>query len=434
MSWIRTGTVTVTNGSVNVVGAGTLWSGTVNPGDTFYAADGRLYEVATVSTDTAMTLVTPYQGTTAAGALYAVYPTQDAIRVAAGQLSQLLQALQVNTMPAAVSPNSADKLLLNQAGVSRSITLGALGATIGAVTDVSLSQVDPGFAEDAAGGPTDEASFHFRRRATYSGGTPGFVNAGLKISTFIESSIGSGTSSAASFEWGFLSELDNYSTAGEMVAINGTARARAGAGPTWGGNFVIEDYSAGNPTSGKLGIEVDIDANGTDNNNARIGIDIAARRRGITGTAMEASFGIRFQNGGDAANSLFKTLVGCEPGTRATEGFATHAAVLTGAAFKMAQGQVLAFNATSTRQLTHNGGGYIFKTNIVSQWALNDDGSLVVNGTQILGGRNVGWTAGTGTLTSAKGAFNADTASLIDTARRLTALELAMRNHGLIGA
>lgn len=297
----------------------------------------------------------------------------------------------------------------------------------------SLLSTGKAFSEHANGGASDEASYHFRRRATYSGGTPGFVNAGLKVSTFVESSPGSGTSSAAAFEWGFLSDLDNYSTAGEMVAINGTARARPNAGATWAGNLALIDYSTGNPTQGRLGLELNIDANGTDNNNNRIGIDIAARRRGLTGTAMEASFGIRFQNGGDAANSLFKTLVGMEAGTRATEGFCTHAGTLTGAAFKMAQGQFIAFNAGSTRQLEHNGGGFNFRTAGATLWALNDDGSLVVNGTQILGGRNTGWTAPTGTLTSAKGAFNADTATLIDTARRLAALDLALRGHGLIG-
>ncbi|CAB4159036.1 hypothetical protein UFOVP703_52 [uncultured Caudovirales phage] len=138
MGWIRAGTVTVTNGSPNVVGAATTWLTTVNPGDTFYGVDGRLYEVGTVTTDTAMALATPYQGITQAGAPYAVYPTQDAVRVAANRLSEVLQALQLNTMPAAGPTSGSDKLLINQAGVSRSITLTALLALTGTAGALNL--------------------------------------------------------------------------------------------------------------------------------------------------------------------------------------------------------------------------------------------------------------------------------------------------------
>jgi hypothetical protein len=138
MGWIRAGTVTVTNGSANVVGSGTTWLGTVNPGDTFYGLDGRLYEVATVTTDTAMALATNYLGTTQAGAAYAVFPTQDAVRVAANRLSEVLQALQLNTMPAAGATSGSDKLLINQAGVSRSITLTALLALTGTAAALNL--------------------------------------------------------------------------------------------------------------------------------------------------------------------------------------------------------------------------------------------------------------------------------------------------------
>lgn len=51
-----------------------------------------------------------------------------------------------------------------------------------------------------------------------------------------------------------------------------------------------------------------------------------------------------------------------------------------------------------------------------------------INGTKVLGPRETEWTAGVGTPN--KGAFNSDTATLIQTAQRVLALEQAFRNHG----
>jgi hypothetical protein len=62
MSWYRTGTVAVTNGSKNVTGTGTLWASSVNAGDAFALVDANLnptgawYEVETVTSNTAIVL------------------------------------------------------------------------------------------------------------------------------------------------------------------------------------------------------------------------------------------------------------------------------------------------------------------------------------------------------------------------------------------
>lgn len=55
-----------------------------------------------------------------------------------------------------------------------------------------------------------------------------------------------------------------------------------------------------------------------------------------------------------------------------------------------------------------------------------------INTTKVLGVRNTGWTPATGTPN--KAAFAADTATLIQVAQRLLALEQALIGHGLIGA
>ena len=80
MPWYKTGTVTVTNGSTEVVGSGTTWGdGTITPGDSFSLVDSSgaavepFYEVASVTDDTHLTLSTAYGGTTASGAKYALW-------------------------------------------------------------------------------------------------------------------------------------------------------------------------------------------------------------------------------------------------------------------------------------------------------------------------------------------------------------------------
>ena len=76
MQWNRTGTVTVTNGSPTVTGASTLWSdvGTLNPGDIFTSADGKLYEILTINSNTGITLNSVYLGSSLSGQAYSIMP------------------------------------------------------------------------------------------------------------------------------------------------------------------------------------------------------------------------------------------------------------------------------------------------------------------------------------------------------------------------
>ncbi|MBL4917993.1 hypothetical protein [Szabonella alba] len=76
MSWYRTGTIAVTNGSTNVVGTGTAWVGQILIGSAIHLPDGRAYEVANIVSDTQLTLGSAYLGATVSGQAYAVQPTQ----------------------------------------------------------------------------------------------------------------------------------------------------------------------------------------------------------------------------------------------------------------------------------------------------------------------------------------------------------------------
>ena len=73
MSQYSTGTATVTNGSATVTGSGTLWLANVTAGNSFTVAGDRvMYDVASVDSDTQITLSAPYAGTTASGVVYAI--------------------------------------------------------------------------------------------------------------------------------------------------------------------------------------------------------------------------------------------------------------------------------------------------------------------------------------------------------------------------
>ena len=80
MPWYKAGTVTLTNGSAEVVGSGTTWGdGAITPGDSFSLVDASgaavepFYEVAEVTDDTHLTLTVPYGGTSVSGVNYALW-------------------------------------------------------------------------------------------------------------------------------------------------------------------------------------------------------------------------------------------------------------------------------------------------------------------------------------------------------------------------
>lgn len=76
MSWYKTGTITVTNGSAAITGSGTLWTdvGTLNAGDILSAPDGKQYEILTLDSNTGITLASNYLGTSLSGQAYSIYP------------------------------------------------------------------------------------------------------------------------------------------------------------------------------------------------------------------------------------------------------------------------------------------------------------------------------------------------------------------------
>lgn len=96
--WYRAGTVAVASGSKTVTGTNTQWQNLifgVAPGATFYGPDGKPYEIDTVNSNTSLTLVTNYSGTTASAQAYAVDPTRTgSVASLAAQTSEVLKFSQ----------------------------------------------------------------------------------------------------------------------------------------------------------------------------------------------------------------------------------------------------------------------------------------------------------------------------------------------------
>lgn len=251
----------------------------------------------------------------------------------------------------------------------------------------------------------DFATKYIRREAKHTGGTPGFVSCGLRVDTYV----GPG---ATNFEWAILGRVYNEAAGGENVGVYGQG-VKAANGPTWGMVAEGRDVTnTANPTSGLLGIEVDVFANGTDTNNNRIGVDIVTGQA-LTGggySACNAYAGIRVsgRNVAGDVGSFYNGLVvnsatyaGVLLGNTGTFGiaFTTDASVQVGADFssgtfahsamRFARQQNIALEGTGTVKLQTlgasddrlrfiNGSTEVLGINISSLTSLS---RLVVSGT-----------------------------------------------------
>jgi hypothetical protein len=90
MGWYRTGTVAVSSGSPNITGTGTAWASSIDQAWGFLGPDGKLYEVQSVTNDTAIVLVSNYLGSSVSGAAYAMFPTQGYTRTLAQKVLALI--------------------------------------------------------------------------------------------------------------------------------------------------------------------------------------------------------------------------------------------------------------------------------------------------------------------------------------------------------
>lgn len=90
MAWYRTGTASVTAASTTVTGSGTAFVANARVGDAFIGPDGRLYEISNVASDSAISILPAYIGSSASGQGYAISPVQGYVKKLADEAGQLL--------------------------------------------------------------------------------------------------------------------------------------------------------------------------------------------------------------------------------------------------------------------------------------------------------------------------------------------------------
>lgn len=144
MSWYRSGTVSVTNGSTLVSGTGTAFIANTRSGDAFIGPDGNVYEITNAATESALSIAPPYQGATASGQAYGVAPMQGYVKASADRLRQVVEEYattieSIQPWATASTPAAAREDL--ELGTSSTQDADAVAITGGSVSGLSALSV-----------------------------------------------------------------------------------------------------------------------------------------------------------------------------------------------------------------------------------------------------------------------------------------------------
>lgn len=106
MAWYTSGTVAVTQGSIDVTATGTQFISNTKPGDIFVVlTDGSIYEISEIVSATQLKLKRAYVGASGSGLQYGIVPTASYLKTLANQVSDLI-SLYTN-VPADVTASAA---------------------------------------------------------------------------------------------------------------------------------------------------------------------------------------------------------------------------------------------------------------------------------------------------------------------------------------
>lgn len=94
MSWYKTGTVAINNGSTTVTGTGTAWVDNVDVGEGILLPDGRTYEITGVVSNTSLTIGRAYLGSNTSGQAYEIQPFRGRIAGLTARANSLLDTFQ----------------------------------------------------------------------------------------------------------------------------------------------------------------------------------------------------------------------------------------------------------------------------------------------------------------------------------------------------
>lgn len=290
----------------------------------------------------------------------------------------------------------------------------------------------------------------FVRLANYSGGSGG-VGGAVVNALRIQTNVGA---AANNNEWGLLSVLNNNtatSSTGQNVAAYFQARKSTvngvAAGITWGITVEARDQSGlANPTTGHIGAEIDLFADGSDTNAQRVMLDLVGGPGVSIGPTITYGLRIGPVNGtlsaANWANGIYlygdqSCAIRINTSTGAVVGIDTSGATLTGSALRIGGTQYIGFDSSDGHRLGFNSAsnslGYIVSGTL--ETGLLSTGGLGVNnaGTfqQVIGPRIGGY--GTPTGNAYQVSFAAGSITLPNLAAAVAQLILDMKTHGAIG-
>lgn len=239
--------------------------------------------------------------------------------------------------------------------------------------------------ENATPVSTDSHTLYVQRVPTYTnaGGTE---NAALHL--YSQPSVVTG-----GFEDCLMAVLDNYASGGQHVTAHLQANKRS-TGPTWNiANEVRDMTGNADPTTGLIGIEQVVAANGTDTNRNRVGFDILAARpqSGSTYTGAAATIGVALRivkQIADSAGNRFSR--GIQFGTPAAPTDFDVGVDLSNATFgaggpaiMLANGHSVSFTSTNDRTWDYASGQMNYRVGGSPVFWLTDNGSIVSAGNKI---------------------------------------------------
>ena len=265
-------------------------------------------------------------------------------------------------------------------------------------------------------------------------------------------------------EWAISGEVtnsDNTRTGAEGgTAVSGVAlKQAANTGVMFGGHFQVKDETGAATTGGIVGAEINIQGNGADTNENRIGLDLIAKTY-LSGTAGEFYAGLRIRNnsaveGGKWTNAILvedgaQTIphgltMEHSPGVGTGYGISDTGSKAVGiilggtygsAAIRIASGQAVAMEVTANIKMTYasNVWGFFSGASERVGFDMTATPRLRIGGTAVVGARKTGWATASGTAT--RTTFDTATVTTAQLAERVKALIDDLHSasgHGLIG-
>lgn len=253
--------------------------------------------------------------------------------------------------------------------------------TVGALPTTPLTQANivTQMQNPFVGGASDIASITLTRNASYTGGTPGFVNSTMCLVDNVGANV-------AAYEWTLTAIMNNSATAGQNVAgyFQGNAQTNT-TGPTWAAVCeLIDNSGAASPATGRVTLELDNRAVGADASTNRVTLHLVASRPVGGGAAATIGAGILIDNNSDGANTSYQNgiILGNKNTTLCT--FATGINMINGTytsgAIWMPTGAAILFDTPGAQQLLYDSTGLQYKSGGNTASRINADGSVAYGG------------------------------------------------------